>query len=198
GVTGWGEMVAFEEPVYSSETVQTALHAVRDFLGPALFTAPIGSLGEMAARFARFRGHNMARASLELAFADLSARILGQSLSKFLGGTRERVEVGVSLGIQPTVEGLVERVDRYLSLGYRRIKLKIKPGLDIDIVARVRERYPDILLSVDANSAYTLDEIDRLKLLDGFNLLMIEQPLHHDDLVDHAKLQSVIRHFYLP
>ncbi|HYL97662.1 MAG TPA: o-succinylbenzoate synthase [Blastocatellia bacterium] len=190
GLTGWGEIVAFEEPLYSFETVHTALHAVRDFLAPALLAAPISGLSEIPSRFARFRGHNMARAGLELACADLSSRMLGQPLWAFLGGSRERVEVGVSLGIQPKVSDLLNRVERYLGLGYRRIKVKIKPGWDIDVVREVRERHPDILLSVDANSAYNLQDSGHLKPLDGLELLMIEQPLHYDDLVDHAKLQS--------
>jgi O-succinylbenzoate synthase len=132
----------------------------------------------------------MARAGLELAFADLAARARGESLSRFLGGTRDRVPVGVSLGIQPNLPALLERVDRYVGLGYRRIKLKIKPGWDLEIVAEVRRRHPEIQLSVDANAAYTLGDRKRLKALDAFGLLMIEQPLDPDDLVDHAALQK--------
>jgi len=190
GETGWGEVVAFEEPLYSYETVQTALHAIKDFLGPSLLSEPVMGLPGIADRLERFRGHNMAKAGLQHAFADLAARISNQSLSRYLGGNRERVAVGISLGIQQTVDDLLDRVERYRALGYQRIKLKIMPGWDIDIVSRVRERYPDIVLSVDANSAYTLEEKDRLKQLDAFRLLMIEQPLHHDDLLDHAKLQK--------
>jgi O-succinylbenzoate synthase len=154
-----------------------------------LLAQSLTSLGEMAARFAPFRGHQMAKAGLELACMDLQARMTNQPLSALLGGTRPRIPVGVSLGIQPDLARLLERVDRYLALGYQRIKLKIKPGWDIDIVAAVRQRHPDILLSVDANSAYTLDDRQHLKRLDDFNLLMIEQPLDHDDLLDHAQLQ---------
>jgi O-succinylbenzoate synthase len=134
----------------------------------------------------------MAKAGLELAFMDLLAQTKQQSLAALIGGERNRVAVGVSLGIQPTVAKLLGRVDRYLNLGYQRIKLKIKPGWDLDVVARVRRAHPDILLSVDANSAYTLADQDHLKKLDYFNLLMIEQPLQNDDLVDHAKLQKVL------
>lgn len=189
GLTGWGEVVAAEEPRYSYETVGTAHHVIRDYLAPAMLSQPIADLRDLAARLAPFRGHNMAKAGLELAYIDLLARARGQSLSQLIGGTRMRIPVGVSLGIQPALDRLLERVDRYLALGYQRIKLKIKPGWDVDIVREVRRRHPDILLSVDANSAYTIEDQDHLKALDEFVLLMIEQPLDHDDLIDHAKLQ---------
>lgn len=193
GATGWGEIVAFEEPLYSFETVQTALHAVKDFLAPALLAGPVAGLNGISETFAKYRGHNMAKAGIQLAFADLASKLSGQSLSQYLGGKLDRVEVGVSLGIQSAIGPLIDRVDKYQSLGYRRIKLKIKPAWDIDIVRQVRERYPEIMLSVDANSAYTLADKEHLKQLDAFRLLMIEQPLHHDDLVDHAKLQAELR-----
>ena len=190
GVAGWGEVVAAEEPLYSYETVSTARHVIRDYLAPAMLARPLTSLRDLAARFARFRGHNMAKAGLELAYMDLLARTTGQSLSQLIGGARARIPVGVSLGIQPRLERLLERVDSYLALGYQRIKLKIKPGWDVDIVREVRRHHPEILLSVDANSAYLLEDRDHLKALDDFGLLMIEQPLDHDDLIDHATLQS--------
>jgi len=193
GVQGWGEVVAEEEPRYSYETVRTACHVIRDFFGPALLAEPITDLDDLVQRLAPFRGHNMAKAGLELAFMDLLGQVKQQSLSTLLGGEMKRVPVGVSLGIQPTISKLLQRVDRYLGLGYQRIKLKIKPGWDIDVVDEVRRRHPDILLSVDANSAYTLADQDHLKQLDDFNLLMIEQPLHNDDLVDHAKLQKTMQ-----
>ncbi|HVI72635.1 MAG TPA: o-succinylbenzoate synthase, partial [Pyrinomonadaceae bacterium] len=192
GLRGWGEVVAAEKPLYSYETVGTALHVIRDFFGPALVSAPLASLNDLAKRLAPFRGHNMAKAGLELAFMDLLAQVNEQSLSALIGGEFKRVNVGVSLGIQPTISRLLERVERYLSLGYQRIKLKIKPGWDLDVVDEVRRKYPQILLSVDANSAYTFDDVDHLKQLDQFNLLMIEQPLQHDDLMDHARLQEVM------
>jgi O-succinylbenzoate synthase len=188
--TGWGEVVASEEPHYSYETVGTALHIIRDYLGPAIVSRPVESLSELGTRFEEFRGHNMAKAGLELAYMDLLAQRRGQSLSHLVGGTRSQIPVGVSLGIQPTLDHLLARVDKYLGLGYQRIKLKIKPGWDVNVVKEVRLRHPSILLSVDANSAYTLRDKDQLKALDEFNLLMIEQPLDHDDLVDHAKLQQ--------
>ncbi|HEX7329846.1 MAG TPA: o-succinylbenzoate synthase [Pyrinomonadaceae bacterium] len=189
GLQGWGEVVASEEPRYSYETVRTAFHVIRDFFGPALLTEPIASLDDLAQRLSPFRGHNMAKAGLELAYMHLLAQMNQQSLSALIGGERERVAVGVSLGIQPTLSKLLQRVEQYLGLGYQRIKLKIKPGWDIDVVDEVRRRHPDILLSVDANSAYTLEDQAHLKQLDDFDLLMIEQPLQNDDLVDHATLQ---------
>lgn len=190
GETGWGEVVAAEEPLYSYETVGTALHVIRDYLAPALLAEPVSDIADLARRLAPFRGHNMAKAGLELAYMDLLARLKCQSLSQLIGGTRDRIPVGVSLGIQPALDQLLDRVDRYLGLGYQRIKLKIKPGWDIKVVEEVRRRHPDILLSVDANAAYTLIDYQHLKELDQFGLLMIEQPLEHDDLMDHARLQA--------
>ena len=190
GLKGWGEVVAAEEPRYSYETIGTASHVIRDYLSQPLMARPVTGLTELAARFTPFKGHNMAKAGLELAYMDLWARLQNKSLSELVGGTRRRVPVGVSLGIQPTLAALLERVDRYLSLGYQRIKLKIMPGWDLEVVAEVRRRHPKILLSVDANSAYTLKDLDHLKGLDDFGLLMIEQPLDHDDLTDHATLQA--------
>ena len=193
GLKGWGEVVASEKPLYSYETVGTAFHVIKDFLAPAVLDEPITGLADLARRFSPFRGHNMAKAGLELAFMDLLAQVNKQSLARLIGGERKRVAVGVSLGIQPTIAQLLKRVERYLGLGYQRIKLKIKPGWDIDVVSEVRHIYPDILLSLDANSAYTLADVDHLRRLDDFNLLMIEQPLHSDDIVDHAKLQKVLK-----
>ena len=193
GLRGWGEVVAEEEPLYSYETVQTALHVIRDFLGPALLTDSIESVYALAKRLSPYRGHNMAKAGLELAFMDLLAQIEGQSLSELIGGELKRVDVGVSLGIQPVISRLLERVEKYLKLGYQRIKLKIKPGWDLDVVDEVRRKYPQIQLSVDANAAYTFADVEHLKMLDDFNLLMIEQPLQYDDLMDHARLQELMK-----
>jgi o-succinylbenzoate synthase len=190
GLKGWGEVVASEQPLYSYETVGTAFHVIKDFLAPAVLDEPIDGLPDLARRFARFRGHNMAKAGLELAFMDLQAQFNKKSLSALIGGERKRVAVGVSLGIQPVLPQLLTRVEKYLDLGYQRIKLKIKPGWDLNVVSEVRRIYPDILLSVDANSAYTLADVDHLRRLDDFDLLMIEQPLQSDDIVDHAELQQ--------
>ncbi len=193
GLSGWGEVVAAEEPRYSYETVGTAQHVIRDFLAPAMLSRPVASLSDLSARFETFRGHNMAKAGLELAYMDLLAQTRGWSLAQLIGGVRTRIPVGVSLGIQLSLPGLLQRIDRYLDLGYQRIKLKIKPGWDVDIVQAVRRRHADIVLSVDANCAYTIADENHLRALDDCDLLMIEQPLDHDDLLDHAKLQSAIK-----
>jgi O-succinylbenzoate synthase len=192
GHSGWGECVAGEAPLYSYETVGTALHVIREHLAPAVLGQEIASLAGLASRLRAFRGHPMAKAGIELAFVDLVARLCGQPIARLIGGTRERVEVGVSLGIQPTVDALDERVRRFLGLGYRRIKLKIKPGADVSVVAEIRKRHPGIALSVDANAAYTLADAELLRQLDAYGLVMIEQPLAHDDLVDHACLQKTL------
>jgi O-succinylbenzoate synthase len=152
----------------------------------------IKDLVDLASRLRGFRGHPMAKAGIELAFVDLVARVRGEPIARVIGGLRERVEVGVSLGIEPTLDALDERVRRFLGLGYRRIKLKIKPGADVSVVGEIRRRHPQILLSVDANAAYTLADAGLLRQLDAYELLMIEQPLAHDDLVDHASLQRTL------
>jgi O-succinylbenzoate synthase len=190
--SGWGECVAGETPLYSYETVGTARQIIRDHLAPAILGQEIKGLADLASRLGAFRGHPMAKAGIELAFVDLVARLRGESVARVIGGVRPRVEVGVSLGIQPTVDALNERVRRFLDLGYRRIKLKIKPGADVSVVEEIRRRHPRILLSVDANAAYTLADAGRLRQLDAYDLLMIEQPLAHDDVVDHARLQQTL------
>jgi len=189
---GWGECVAWEAPLYSYETVGTARHVIRRHLAPAILGKEIKDLADLASRFGAFRGHPMAKAGIELAFVDLVARLRGESIARVIGGVRHEVEVGVSLGIQPTVDALDERVRHFLGLGYRRIKLKIKPGADVSIVSEIRKRHPRVLLSVDANAAYTLADAGLLRQLDAYDLLMIEQPLAHDDLVDHASLQQTL------
>jgi len=190
--SGWGECVAWEAPLYSYETVGTARHVIRDYLAPAILGAEIRDLADLTARLAAYRGHPMAKAGIELAFVDLVARLRGESIARAIGGVRERVGVGVSLGIQPTLDALDERVRHFVGLGYRRIKLKIKPGADVSVVREIRRRHPQILLSVDANGAYTLADAGLLCQLDTYRLLMIEQPLAHDDLVDHARLQETL------
>ena len=193
GLTGWGECTAHSGPWYSSETIETAWHVLRDFLIPELLGQEVESPADVAARFKRVRGHPMARAALENAVWDLLAQAQGMSLAKMLGAVRERVSVGVSVGIEPTLEELLERVGKHVAEGYRRVKLKIKPGWDVDVVRAVRERWTDLLLQVDANSAYTLDDAALLRELDQFDLLLIEQPLHYDDIVDHSQLQKQLR-----
>ena len=192
GLEGWGEIVAAEQPLYSYETVGTAVHVVREFFAPAILRAPVRGLDDLAGRLDAFRGHPMARAGLELAFVDLLARSRGESIARVLDGSQDRIPAGVSLGIQVRLEDLLERIERYVALGYRRIKLKIKPGWDVDVVAEARRRNPETPLSVDANAAYTLADRDHLRLLDRYGLQMIEQPLEHDDLIDHAQLQRTL------
>jgi O-succinylbenzoate synthase len=193
GVEGWGEIVADKEPLFSAETITTARHVLADCFIPALLSRPLSSVEDVAAVLRRFKGHQMAKAGLELAFMDLAARSRGISIRSALGGTRDRVPVGVSLGIEKTIPTLVDQVLTHVAQGYQRIKLKIKPGWDVEVVRAVREAYPSGLLSVDANTAYTLADADHLRDLDAFDLLMIEQPLAHDDMVDHAALQRLLR-----
>ena len=193
GVEGWGEIVADHEPLFSSETITTAQHVLADCFIPALLSRRLTSVDDVAAALRRFKGHQMAKAGLELAFMDLAARSRGVSIREAIGGTRDRVPVGVSLGIEKTVPMLVDQVLAHVAQGYQRIKLKIKPGWDLDVVRTVRDAYPSGLLSVDANTAYTLADTEHLRQLDAFDLLMIEQPLAHDDMFDHAALQRVLR-----
>lgn len=193
GVSGWGESVAFSAPWYSEETVKTNWHMLEDFLVPLVLAEPIHHPEELSKRFAAIRQNNMAKAALEGAVWDLYAKRLGVPLSQALGGTKKDIEVGVSIGIQPTVADLLQVMERYVAQGYRRIKVKIKPGWDVDVIRDVRRAFPDVPLMADANSAYTLADADRLKALDEFGLMMIEQPLAADDLVDHALLQPLLQ-----
>lgn len=193
GVTGWGECVVEPAPSYSSETLQTAWHILRDFLIPGVLGKEISGIEDGLQPNAWVRGHRMARAGLEAALSDALAKIRGVSLSTFLGGTRKRINVGVSVGLQATPADLVRVITGYLQDGYRRIKIKIAPGRDLALVKAVRKEYPDIQLQVDANSAYTLDDIAMLSALDAFNLQLIEQPLGYDDLYDHSLLQRELR-----
>ena len=191
-LTGWGECVADSGPWYASETVETAWHITRDVLVPPLLERDITEPADVVDCFSRVRGHAMARAALENAVWDLLGRAQDKSLAEMLGIQRERVSVGVSIGIEPSVAAVVERVAQYVDAGYARVKLKIKPGFDVELVRAVRERWPDLALQVDANSAYTLDHLPIFQELDQFNLLLIEQPLHHEDIVDHARLQAEV------
>ena len=193
GVTGWGECVAMADPFYSYETNQTAWHILRDYMIPKVLKQDIADPEEVIARGSRVRGHNMAKAGLEFALWDLFAKARGLSLSKTLGGTRERIPVGVSVGLQSSPAELVKKVTGYLSEGYSRIKIKIAPGRDLDMVAAVRKEFPKILLQVDANSAYTLDSVKLFRAMDEYNLLLIEQPLGYDDIYDHSKLQRELK-----
>ncbi len=189
---GWGECVADVEPNFSEEWNDGAWLLIRDLLAPALLATKDLAPEDVERTFSFVRGHPMAKATLVNAVIDADLRAQGRSLASMLGATRDRVECGVSVGIAASAVELLEQVDGYLAEGYRRIKLKIEPGTDVERVRAVREAHPDIALSVDANAAYTLDDVDVFRALDGFRLLMIEQPLHHDDLWDHAELQRRI------
>jgi o-succinylbenzoate synthase len=193
GVTGWGECVAGANPYYSYETIWTAWHILRDFLVPAVLGQDLGGVSEAVAPWSRVRGHMMAKAGLESALWDLVAKARCVSLSTMLGGVRDRIDVGVSIGIQPSPEDLLVKVAGYLADGYRRIKIKIAPGNDVAYVRAVRREYPHILFQVDANSAYGLGDIDIFRAMDDENLLLIEQPLSHDDIFDHSKLQRELK-----
>lgn len=192
GLEAWGECVAEETPFYSAETTETAWHVISRFLAPGLLASPPSHPREVFASFRAVRGHNMAKAALEMACWDLFARREGVPLWQALGGTRTRVAAGVSIGIQPSLEALGARVEAELADGYRRVKIKIKPGWDVEAVRAVRERCGDIPLMVDANAAYTVGDAARLAELDRFGLMMIEQPLDYDDVSDHAWLQERI------
>lgn len=192
GLVGWGEVTCGETPSYSYETPETAWHILRDFLIPWALERSWKSPPEIARRFQPVRGHNMAKAALENALWDIAAQAQGLPLAKLLGGSREEIPCGVSIGIQNSPEDLLERIRRELEAGYQRVKIKIKPGWDLKILESVRNTFPDIQLLADANSAYTLEDLPLLKSLDQFRLMMIEQPLGWEDLVDHARLQAAI------
>jgi o-succinylbenzoate synthase len=190
GAMGWGECVAGETPSYSPETTDTAWHILRDHLWPLMKGREFDSAAEVWDLLAHVRGHNMAKASLEAAIWHAEALQKGMSLWKLLGGTREEIASGVSIGIKESLEDLVAAVKKELTAGYQRIKIKIKPGKDLEPVQRLRQDFPRIKLMVDANSAYTLEDWPLLKQLEGFYLMMIEQPLGWDDLYSHVELQK--------
>jgi o-succinylbenzoate synthase len=189
GATGWGESTAGEDPFYSYETVETACHVIRDFIWPALRGREFASASEIWDSLARIRGHNMAKGGVESALWDAEAKLKGVPLAKLLGGTREEIPCGVSIGIQPSIGVLISKVERELAAGYQRIKIKIKRGLEVEPVRALRERFPRIRLMADANSDYTLADAPLLKQLDAYHLMMIEQPLGWDDFYSHAALQ---------
>lgn len=194
GLSGWGEVTAGENPFYNEEWTASIWPLLANYAIPRLLRHPLNSADDVFDRTAHIRGHFMARGGLEAAIWDLEARRMGLPLYEHIGGgTRMEIPCGVSIGIQDSVEQLLEKIQTELDAGYQRIKMKIKPGWDIDVVRRVRSTFPNILLMADANSAYRLEDADRLSQLDEFSLMMIEQPLAHDDIVDHAILQSQIK-----
>ena len=193
GAEGWGECTAGEEPFYSEEWTDSVWATLCEFLAPMVLGNEVQSAAEVFALMKPVRGHRMAKATIETACWDLEAKKRGVPLWKHLGGTRREIACGVSIGIQDTPEMLLERIRKEVAAGYQRIKIKIKPGWDVDIVARVRKEFPDIRLMGDANSAYTLADVPLFRELEGFNLMMLEQPLAHDDIFDHAELQRQIQ-----
>ena len=193
GVEGWSECVAGEGPFFSSEWIETAWATTREFLAPLLIGQNIAQASDSAALMSRVRGHNMAKAALENSLWDAEAKAKGQPLWKLLGGTRSEIDCGVSIGIQNSHEQLLEKIETEIAASYQRIKVKVKLGWDLEVLAKIRKRWPQILLSCDANSAYRPSDIDHLKKFDEFGLLMIEQPLWHDDIFYHARLQRELK-----
>ncbi len=192
GTEGLGECVADVDPYYSAETNVSAWHVIKDFLAAVVLGRTFADPREVFPSLARVRGHHMAKAAVEMAAWDLAARVRDVPLSRLLGGTRAEIASGVSIGIQDSLEDLAARVAKELDAGYRRIKIKIKPGWDAAAVETIRARFGAVPLMVDANAAYTLADAARLASLDRFDLMMIEQPLEYDDLRDHATLQRQI------
>jgi O-succinylbenzoate synthase len=202
GITGWGECAASEGPWYSYETNQTAWHALRDFLIPRVFENGISAPTEFPRLVARVRGHNMAKAGLEGALWDWFAQAQNKSLAQMFNARQtfqreytlpERIVVGVSVGLQPTTGALLEQVRGYLQEGYTRVKIKIKPGRDVELARALRAEFPELRLQVDANSAYRLTDAAIFRAMDDLNLLLIEQPLSHDDIFQHSKLQRELK-----
>jgi O-succinylbenzoate synthase len=192
GAFGYGECTAPEDPFYNHETIDTAWLIVTKYVTQLLAAARIERADEVNDALLRIRGNRMARGGVEAAIWDLEAKLANKPLWRHLGGTREEIHCGVSIGLQASTDALVEKVTRELEAGYQRIKVKIKPHQDVELVEAIRSKFPDIRLTVDANSAYSLADIDTLKQLDQYNLMLIEQPLASGDLVDHAKLQREI------
>ena len=194
GEVGYGECTAPEAPFYNHESIETAWIVIAKFIAPMIVKASIHCANDVSRALAPIRGNRMAIGGVEAAVWDLEAKLAGAPLWRHLGGTQSEINCGVSIGLQSSVDELLEKVRHEIASGYQRIKLKIKPGHDVELVKAVRKEFPDILLSVDANSAYRLErDTDLLKSLDEFGLLMIEQPLAAGDLVDHAKLQRRIK-----
>ena len=193
GLSGFGECVAGEDPLYSEEFMDSALVAIKKYFGPLLLQSNLSHPKEVTELFKPFKRNMMAKSGLETAVWDLYAKQQGLPLYKVLGGEKTEVEVGISLGLEKSDDIIIEKIREKVEEGYKRIKVKIKPGRDVEMIRAIREVFPDIPLMADANSAYTLDDIDLLKQLDEFNLMMIEQPLGSSDIVDHATLQKAIK-----
>lgn len=192
GHTGWGESVAFTTPWYTEETMKTNWHMLEDFIIPVLLNNEIEHPDQVSEKLSFIRKNNMAKSTIEGAYWDLYSQEKGISLANALGGNKTKIEVGISIGIQKSVHKLLNVIDGYLAEGYKRMKVKIKPGWDVEVIREIRKHFPNVPLMADANSAYTLNDIDLLKQLDEYQLMMIEQPLAADDFIDHAILQKAI------
>lgn len=193
GADGWGECTAGEGPFYSDEWTDSAWLTIEEFLAPMIVGEDLERAANVFPRLSPVRGHRMAKAAIETACWDLEAKRAGLPLCKHLGGTQTEIACGVSIGIQDSVEILLEKIRKEIAAGYQRIKIKIKPGWDANVIETVRKHFPDTRLVGDANSAYTLDDAPLFRKLDRFNLMMFEQPLAHDDIFDHAELQKQIK-----
>lgn len=194
GVSGWGEVTCGESPFYNEEWTESAWPLIRNYIAPRLLNHRFDSAEQVGARVAHIRGHMMTRGGVEAACWDLEARQKNEPLYKTIGGgARKEIDCGVSIGIQDSLEQLLQKIDTEVTAGYQRIKIKIAPGWDVDVIREVRKRFPNIRLMGDANSAYTLADAPRLKALDEFELMMIEQPLAHDEIIDHAQLQAQLK-----
>ena len=193
GLAGWSECVAGEDPGYSYETCETAWSILTQLILPQMIGKEVASTQKSMKETDWIKGHPMAKAAVEMALLDLEAKTQNKPLRSIIGGTKQKVEVGVSVGLQPNDEELAKKVGDFIEKGYSRIKLKIKPGRDVRMVGNIRDLYPDTRIMVDANSAYTLQDMDILKELDQFDLMMIEQPLAYDDYLDHSRLQQELQ-----
>jgi o-succinylbenzoate synthase len=193
GAAGWGESVANETPWYSGETPSTVWLILDEFVIPRLLRADIAHPREVSRELAWIRDAPMAKASIEMAVWDLAAKQAAVSLARFIGGTRDRIDCGVAIGIHPSIDALMARIDEELAAGYQRVKLKIKPGKDFAVAEAVRGRFPRLPFMLDANSAYTLADAPTFQRIDATSPTMIEQPLAHDDMIDHAELARRIR-----
>ena len=193
GLSGWGEVTAGEGPFYNSETTDTAWLILREFIAPLVLKQSSLTAEKVSTLLEVIRGHEMAKAALENALWDIEAQRRGVPLARLLGGTLTEIPCGVSLGIQSSPKDLLALIGKELAAGYQRIKLKIKPDKDVEVIAAVRKEFPSAKLMVDANSAYRLADADRLKKFDAYDLMMVEQPLAWDDIFDHAALQKQMR-----
>lgn len=193
GHVGYGECKAFFAPLYNPEDNGTCMHIIKNVIAPLILGKEIEGPEDFMNKVSFIRGNKLAKAAVENALWDIEVKSSGKSLKTLLGGTRSEIEIGISLGIQPSIEALLQKVENAQQVGYKRTKIKIKPGWDYEVVKTVREAFPEIVLTIDANSAYTLDDIQLFKSMDPFNLTFIEQPLAENDIIDHAKLQKEIQ-----